>query len=50
MRRRLDRGGPLSPRVRGMNQKLQPQIILVLRRVQSLCVSSGPESLPGRAS
>jgi hypothetical protein len=29
-----------------MNQQSKPRIILVLRRVQSLCVLSDPESLP----
>jgi hypothetical protein len=29
-----------------MNQQPQPRIILVLRRVQGFCVSSGTESLP----
>jgi hypothetical protein len=33
-----------SPRVRCMNQQPKPRIIFVLRRVQSLCVSSRPES------
>ena len=29
-----------------MNPQPQPRIILVLRHVQSLCVSSGPNALP----
>src|ERR1039457_2465088 len=31
-----------SPRARCMNPQPQPRIILVLRHVQSLCVSTGP--------
>jgi hypothetical protein len=31
-----------------MNQQPQPRTILVLQRVQSLCVSSGPESAASR--
>src|ERR1019366_2697426 len=34
---------PASPRVRCMNPQPQHRIILVLRHVQNLCVSSGPE-------
>jgi hypothetical protein len=34
---------PASPPVRCMNPHPQPRIILVLRHVQTLCVSTGPE-------
>jgi hypothetical protein len=33
-----------SPAIHCMNQQPKPRIILVLRRVQNLCASSGPES------
>jgi hypothetical protein len=34
---------PASPRVRRMNPQPQHRIILVFRRLQNLCVSSGPQ-------